>query len=281
MDPNFKTSKLLYVSDALADDVLVFGYRTGRWKRAGTLYGFNEPDGMCSDAAGNVWVTNLNGHDIVEYAHGGTNPLSTLSEPDQMVSDCSISKSGNLAVSSLGTQTGSSGYIAIYSHATGKPHIYTDSNIPWIYFCGYDDLGNLLLDGVHQVRDQDYNEIDELTKGSSTFINITLKHDPIYFPGGIKWDGKHWAIRDDSYPMIYQVVLDGSAGRVVGKTPLLDASQTGGAIFINDQKVIVPELDGGYHEVGLFPYPSGGSPARIIEELDYPIGVTVSAAPKP
>jgi len=82
--------------------------------------------------------------------------------------------------------------------------------------------------------------------------------------------------------VIYQVALEGATGTVVGKTPLLDASQTGGAIFINAQKIIVPESDGAYHEVGFFSYPAGGAPTRVIGPgLGYPIGVTVSTAAKP
>ena len=61
---------LLYVSDVGTFTVHVYTYPA--LKAAGTLTGFDEPQGLCADSAGNVWVTNTNVYEMREYAHGGT-----------------------------------------------------------------------------------------------------------------------------------------------------------------------------------------------------------------
>src|SRR5580692_2300582 len=61
---------LLYVSDIGAEDVDVFSYPGG--KQVGTLTGFSEPAGLCTDRKGDVFVVDSGNDRILEYAHGGT-----------------------------------------------------------------------------------------------------------------------------------------------------------------------------------------------------------------
>ena len=57
IDPSAKKGALLYASDSAADVVKVFSYPRG--KLVGTLTGFQTPQGMCVDKAGNVFITIL------------------------------------------------------------------------------------------------------------------------------------------------------------------------------------------------------------------------------
>ena len=77
MGPDAKKDTLLYASDSAADVVNVFSYPRG--KLVGTLTGFQTPQGMCVDKAGNVFITNSGLGEILEYAHGGTTPIATIS----------------------------------------------------------------------------------------------------------------------------------------------------------------------------------------------------------
>src|SRR6202041_1378919 len=67
---------LLYISDAGSNHVSVYAL-PGR-KLMQTLPGFDEPQGECSDEAGNVFITNTQKSEILEYAHGGTKPMHRL-----------------------------------------------------------------------------------------------------------------------------------------------------------------------------------------------------------
>ena len=85
MLPEAKSDDLLYLSDRgnnsrLGSDVLVYSYPKA--KLVGTLIGFASPAGMCTDGNGNVWISNFDGGTIVEYVHGGTEPISTLKVPN-------------------------------------------------------------------------------------------------------------------------------------------------------------------------------------------------------
>ena len=70
---------LLYLTDEGADDVYVYSWPRGELK--GTLTGFDAPNGECVDKAGDVFVANEDESQILEYAHGGTSPIETLSDP--------------------------------------------------------------------------------------------------------------------------------------------------------------------------------------------------------
>jgi hypothetical protein len=98
MSPSAERADLLYISDAKSAEVYV--YRLRDLKLSGTLAGFSYPGGECSDGRGNVWITDASR--IVEYAHGGTSPISVLSDPNVYAVSCSVDpSSGNLAVTNL------------------------------------------------------------------------------------------------------------------------------------------------------------------------------------
>ena len=67
----------------------------------------NSPYGECVDKAGDVFVADFGGNTgtpaILEYAHGGTKPIATLSDPGYYPESCSIDPTtGNLAVTNDG-----------------------------------------------------------------------------------------------------------------------------------------------------------------------------------
>ncbi len=189
MLPEAKGENLLYVASGGNQSVYVFSYP--RAKLVGTLTGFDWPTGLCSDNHGNLFVTDNEGQDIVEYAHGGTVPIATLSDSGYDPTACSFDPTtGNLAVAnSQTTQGGSStGNIAIYANAEGAPTDYADSAMRLYFNCGYDNKGNLFLDGLDATQSSVFAE---LPARSGTFANLGL---PFYDPGPIQWDGKALAV---------------------------------------------------------------------------------------
>jgi hypothetical protein len=146
-----KSSHLFYVSDGGfvgTNDVYVYtmpyGTRVGRL--VGTLTGFVDPLGLCTDASGDVWVTDSGASDLVEYAHGGTSPIKTLGGLEEFSYGCAVNpKNGDLAV----TANGHSGIgILIYKNASGQPTLYRYSRFQRMWYDSYDSSGRLFAIGT-------------------------------------------------------------------------------------------------------------------------------------
>ena len=170
---------------------MVYSYPRG--KVEGTLTGFDVPAGECSDRAGNVFITSFLASEIVEYAHGGTSPIATLSDPGEYPVGCSVDPTtGNLAVTNQLTTSYFAGDLAIYPNASGTPTTYTAPNFYYYFFCTYDNKGNLYVDGLSNGTNSSTGQYAELPAGSSNLESITIDQD--IYPLGIQWDGKYVAI---------------------------------------------------------------------------------------
>src|SRR5215469_8642574 len=90
------SKSLLYITDVGTNDVYVYSYPHGTL--VDTLKGFNSPVRDCSDSSGNVYVTNTESEEILEFAHGGEKPIATFNDPGYLPWDCSVDPtSGALA----------------------------------------------------------------------------------------------------------------------------------------------------------------------------------------
>jgi hypothetical protein len=288
--PGAKSGDLLYVSDLLAQVVDIYTYGHQYHKLVGMLTGFFNPEGLCVDKAGDVWVTNDTSegvHQITEYAHGGTTPIQTLNDPDGRANGCSVNpKTGDLAVADFWGPTEQIGNVAIYAHASGNPTFYSNPNIFYYYYCAYDGSGNLFVDGETQGS---VFGLGELPKGGNT-LNFVPVNETIYLPGGVQWDGRNLAVGDqvavkhNFTSVIYEFSISGGAGTEVGTTILNGSSQV--AQFwlprVRDgreaTKVIGPNQQG--KDTLFWDYPAGGNSIKTISGETDPTGVTISLAPK-
>ena len=276
MSPSAERADLLYISDAKSAEVYV--YRLRDLKLSGTLAGFSYPGGECSDGRGNVWITDASR--IVEYAHGGTSPISVLSDPNVYAVSCSVDpSSGNLAVTNLFTVGSGQGSVAIYKGASGSPAIYEDSSMYYVYFCGYSSTGELYVDGMSSAGAFLFAE---LPKGSSRFTNITL-NVPIAFPGSIQWDGHHVTTTPQAPTdnAIYRLKISGSTGSVIGKTRLRPSSCAPVQTWIAGARIASSCPDpSGDSTVDLWKYPNGGRPTQSGPGSSEPAGTTISVVPR-
>jgi hypothetical protein len=267
--PMAKSSNLLYISDL--DDQVVAMYSWPRGHLLGQITGFFNPEGLCVDKTGNVWVTNDTSdgvHQITEYAHGGTAPIANLIDNDGRTNGCSINPiNGDLAVTNFFGATGL-GSVSIYKNAHGTPLEYISPDIYYYYYCGYDNKGNLFVDGWSAGSSFAFVE---LPKNGNKFKTITLNHS-ISYPGGVQWDGNHVAV-GDQYGAIYQFDVKGSQGTEVGSTPL-DQEKQIVQFWIQGGKVIGPNEHSA--NVMLWQYPAGGSPVKTLSGPGQ--GATVSLA---
>lgn len=264
IDATAKTGRLLYVSDNTTNDVYIYSYPQG--KLAGTLAGFYTPNGECVDAAGNVWITQFD--QIAEYAHGSTNRTRTLHESGLVAVACSVDPtSGDLAV------IHSSGDVAIYKRAQGRPHRYAAPAINTYAFCAYDAQGDLFVDGSSYYY---YTfGLDELPHGAKAFQILSL-NQAIATPGGVAWDGRYISVEDQSAGVIYRFSVSGSSGVLHGETSLTDASTL--EQYWVERGAVIGANYGGFDAIA-WKYPAGGVPTKTylgIEGFTRPFGAVVS-----
>jgi hypothetical protein len=274
MAPAAKNADLLYISDVGTNKVYVFSYPQG--SLVGTLSGFDAPVRECSDAAGNVYVTNTNGENILEYAHGGSNPIATYSDKRFLPTDCSVDPaSGSLAVANYGPKGTNRGNVAIFSDGKTTPKFYEDPSVRAYLFCTYDGSGNLFVDGLNDVYDL---VLIELPKAAKKFEHIKLGRS---FPtwGGVKWDGKYLAMGDGA-STIYDFSVAGKKAKLT-RTIRLKRAVNVFQFWIDASTLIGPDgPDGGHSDAGFWKYPGGGAPQKTIGTglFKNPSAATISLA---
>jgi NHL repeat len=267
---------LLYVSDIGAEDVDVLSYPGG--KQVGTLTGFNEPAGICTDRKGDVFIADGGNNSIVEYTHGGTTPIATLQggSPGTPLG-CSVDpKSGNLAVTNFTANPGQFGSVMIYTKASGAPQ---QSNALYhTYYCAYDDGGNLYVDGFDN---SGRVALVEFAQGQSPLTHIALDMNSGW-AGGLAWNGKHLLMEDPiadkfvpSRPRnaIYVLTIASGIATLEQTMPL------GGGVDVSEFAVrgkTAIAADASNEDVGYYPFPQGGNPTKTFTEFYEPLGVAIS-----
>lgn len=248
MLPDAKNKKLLYVSDNYSDDVYVFSYPVAR--QVGTLTGFQaSPRGLCVDLSGNVFITDQAA--IVEYAHGGTEPVRTLTDMEIPIACAVDPTTGNLAAANE-----ENGSISVYPNATGEPSIFSVPFVP--LFCAYDDSGNLFADssGAPAIP------IAKLPKGGNAFESVAYDERNNGEPAGLQWVGERLEVGSASpydggcCGRIYHFVINGTHGRRAGRTLVRGALDD---FFIDGSTAIVATNT---DRVALYDYPAAGMQRR-------------------
>jgi len=278
MAPGLTKRDLLYLSDDGDGNVYVYSFPDA--KLQGTLTGLNVPTGECVDKAGDVWIVEEGTNDIVEYAHGGSVPIATLTDPNNAPEGCSVDPTtGNLAVANAQTLSAGAGSVGVYAHARGTPTLYTDSQMKFVLFVTYDDKGNLYANGVDLSLAY---RLAELRKNAGALTPIAF-NQRIVQPTNIQWDSKYLAVGDgggivgSGAPVIYHVKVTHSAGTVVGETPLTGTTGVF-QFFIQGDTFIGPNL--GNENVLFWKYPGGGMPTKAIGGFNDPFGSAVSKSKK-
>jgi hypothetical protein len=270
--PGTEGEDLLYVSEPDPGYVAIYDLQTGQMvgQRQQDL-----PEGACADKEGDVFVPS-GGAQIVVYGHDGS-VKRILTAPYYGSLSCSVDPTtGNLAAT---TDYG----VSIYQQARGYPKTYSNTNFDLYDYCGYDDQGNLFVDGINAIEDF---VLGELPKGGTSIVNLTL-NKTMGQPGQVQWDGKYLAIAQAFSNEINRFSITGSSALFEGDTVL------GGGISINDWRLadfwiqrsllvasVGRNLNGHiYNQVRYYHYPAGGKPTRKLRHFPYgAYGVAVSPA---
>ena len=281
MAPHLQSVDLLYVSDENGS-VYVYSYPKGQL--VGTLTGFSNPAGVCSDESGNVFITDTPTTEIFKYAHGGKKPIASIVDSGGYPEGCAVdATTGDLAVTNYEAIVRKGpGNITIFSNGTRTSTTYSDPAVNAFLFCGYDGAGNLYADGINAGTTE--SEFVELARGGTQLSNIRL-NNRVAFPGGVQWRDGALVIEDVSTDRVYRVAISGSKGRVTRTTILKrDRSNLLAQFWIQGRTIILPDgkTSRQANKVGFWPYSDGGAPTKILgapgsAEL---FGVTVSLAAK-
>lgn len=269
---------LIYVAD---NGVSLYYYDT--WKQAGHIPG--EADGLCVNAAQHVFIVVYFAAEIFEYAHGGTAPIRTLSDPYGPVGCSSDPLTGNLAVVSKGSSA-SGASVLIYPDGKGTPTQYDlVSTFQPTNTSAYDNNGNFFVDGYESSSPM----LAELPKGSSSFEYFGLGMPSL---GGIQWDGKYLAIGTlDSNPNIIEHFQVSSSGITYEGSTTLNRNRLSYGFFIVTFNSVTTAIvtdypckksSCGYYSAKMqeYAYPHGGDPVHTVSGFDSPSLVVVSKATK-
>jgi hypothetical protein len=282
MAPAAKSQDLLYIADEGTYDVYVYTYPAGTL--VGTLTGFNDPEGLCTDKTGDVFVANTGSNDVIEYAHGGTTPIETLDESGGVYPyTCAIDPvKGSVAVMNINNSQDSGGNVEIFKHAKGTPKAYSVPEFFTVEFGGYDPTGDLFVWGNGNYT-SDYSLFAEMRNGGSGFTDVSLPDSVSVGQSGdnVAWDGKYMTIGGGVE--VYQITVSGSSATVVGTTPLGDASDVvqytiphSSHKVAQGNTLVGPDCFDA--DVKFWDYPSGGQPTKTITGLELPFGSAVSKA---
>ena len=275
---------LLYVSNWSQGKISFYTYPGD--VLVGTIADSQTPLGLCSDASGNVWVTNFGAsyNQLVEYSHGGTTPIATLNDPGQSPRGCSVDPTtGSLAV----VNTSPSGVVVFPKGTTGAPQSYKLKLI-YPFACAYDGAGDLFVDG-YILHSSDRFALEVLPAGGPQFERIKLEN-PVGLPGNIQWDGSDLAVGNYEDPTtIYRLKVSHKFkdAKLEGTVTLSGPSQEsaeGVQFWIGGGTLVMPfgaRTHRYVNQLGLWNYPYGGQPVAEwggfgTAEL---YGVTVSAPP--
>jgi len=274
-----KNDDLLYASDD-SSTVYVFAYPS--LVQVGQLSGINaNTQGLCVDNQGDVFVpawteSPLNGY-VFKFAHGGTKPIATLSDPNAAPSSCSVDPAtGNLAVTNYDSYANAD--VAVYKNGQGSPTTYATPFAP--QWAAYDDNGDLFVDGLKE--GSAYGELAELPSGAGSFTTIPLNKSIAMF--SLQWDNGYLTItgNQDNFESlhIYRVKVTGSGGSIVGATTL-KVRRVGyggnGQYWIQDNRILGAGEQ--HRRLSIWRYPKGGRAVATVVRNFRPWGVTISAAP--
>jgi hypothetical protein len=280
MSPAAAAAKsLLYVSDAQSFDVYVYTFPD--LKLAQRLTGFRRPQGECSDAKGDVWITDDQNEQILRYHHGGTRAVAVLSDPLGYPAGCAIDPhSGDLAVTNLFDFSGGGG-VLIYKKAAGTPRPYTNPNQYYYYLDGYDGKGNLYVSGK---TSKNVYALSVLARGKDSMSTVSVSGPKIFVPGTVQWTGSSLLLGDQhcdhtKTSCLYEATVSGTRARITRKVPLTgscDVAQVAfekGRIAGGDYWRCGP---GGHNSTDVWAYPRGGRPIKAATGIQAPVGAAIS-----
>jgi hypothetical protein len=252
----------LYISDSGTNEVETFAWP--KPKTGAALSGsFSEPQGMCADRSGDVFITNTGDSNVLEYNNGKL--TNTLLDRGQYPVGCSFNTlNGDLAVSNIISTNDGAGSISIYKKAKGPAQDIPVAGLPRDYFLTYDGSSDLFVDG--ETSSYGFG-LAEMKAGSGKFKPICPKLGSLIdFPGGIAWNGKHLVISTG-------MSIERIRNCKLGIAPIIGGLSDIVSFTIVGNRLVAP--DAGSATVEIYSYPKGAL-LQTLTGFSEPIGAAVA-----
>lgn len=261
---------LLYFDDDVTNDTYVFDYPSG--KLVGKLTGFHDPQGMCIDQKGDVYITNSQFGLLFEFAHGGTKPINIYERPGVDLTGCSVSSSRDVAATAGDVVCIWRGGIAEHSPTCidGNKSIGCDG----LSTFGYDHDGNLIGVGMMTTTSGERTTACMIPAGTTTMEKLSTSGIKFNFGArGTSWDGQYITLggTHGNGDVVQPAKLSGTTLIGVGSEIALDdcSEMPGSPFFFSKENVTAasttratsvtvanPRCDKGVADV--WNYPKGG-----------------------
>jgi hypothetical protein len=192
MDPSAVGKPLVFISDAGLDqaDVDIF-LQSDTTKMVGQITGLS-PEGIATDAAGNLYIANTGYQNVLIYPPPYTTPSLTLAEGDNIPRDVAVSKTGLVAVANLCTLSnceGNTGSVSFFAKGstTACATVADPTNFADMQNDTFDAAGNLYVEG-NGAAPKTWN-IGKIVGGcSATGIELLKTPNVRQWIGGIQID---------------------------------------------------------------------------------------------
>jgi hypothetical protein len=274
--PDAAAKAFLIVSDAGTDDVDVF---TSVGKLTATITGLSEPQGLSSDAAGDVYIANTGDSNIPVYKKDYKTLKATLNDPNEYPAAVDVSPAGLVGVTNIISTSDGSGSVSFYAKDTTKPCV-TVAGSAWsrVYFGAFDAAGNFYIDGENSSGKVLLGVVaGGCSARSITTLKSTIRID---FPGFVAVSpADKLIIGDDVTLYTFDLPVKGLLGPPIAKTILKDAGDLTALAFTASGK----DLWTISSQALEYAYPAGGSPVKRVSVagLSEPIGLIVTPFAQP
>lgn len=263
MEPGAVKNRLLYVSDFSANIVQVYNYPSQGTQNppAGTLTGFSNPQGMCTDSHNDVLIANTGGENVLVYPYGSTSSSGSYSISGEYPVDCSIDRTtGNLAVSDIFSPTTGEGAVTICTSTSSCTTYVEPGGLLECYFIAYVPSGDLYVDGIATGT---YTfGMTYLPHGSTVWQPATIEGSSIVFPGPLQYAGGYLVVGDQSGSSgstLYRCTPSGSVVDCNGGSTVLEGASDVVQWFIKRGAQGVTGVDNGAKVESTWAYPAGST----------------------
>jgi hypothetical protein len=284
MDPRAAGKSLIFVSDA-ADGVIDIYPQAGKnQKMVGQITGLTQPQGITTDAKGNLYVANTNSSNVLVYAPPYTGaPTVTIPDGGEFPADVAVSSAGIIAITNICNAPKcrlDTGNVVLYAKGGTKScATVSDSSFDFtrVMFAEFDKNGALYIDGLNGGYQTSFGLVTGGCNATS-ITNLSYVYT-VSFPGGIQIDkAGRIAFCDQANEIVdtFDPPVNNAFGDPVSTTPLTGSvSPLGIAILASGANLYAAD-PGGSGLAEEYQYTAGGSAENTIAVGGQPIGIAVT-----
>jgi hypothetical protein len=244
-----------------SEGLRILSYPSG--KTAGTLLtGKHDLDIVTANPSTGDVLVNVGA--TIYDSHGGQKPIAQIPTPPGMMP---VAFAFDITSSAIAVtyQRITTGYVYVYASPSSTPTVYSVPSMAYTGFIGYDDQGNLFVDGKTTSASPVFAE---LVKGTGGFINLTLDQS-LTNMGSVQWDGSYITVTNGA--SINELEIAGSSAHVVSRIALDGAWARHPTSWIQDGTVLMAHQSNGHthsgRALGYWSYPNGGAAFKVLNDI--------------